>query len=52
VAEPLRAGAVVIRQGGTSAAQQFDLWDHVGRKVLAGLLRRREAETKLFEEAD
>jgi len=31
------------------AAAQFDLWDHAGGKVLAGLLRRREAETALFK---
>jgi lysozyme len=30
------------------AANQLDLWDHAGGKVLAGLLRRRQAETKLF----
>lgn len=31
------------------AAAQFDLWDHCGGAVLAGLLRRRQAETALFE---
>jgi lysozyme len=31
------------------AAAQFDLWDHAGGVVLAGLLRRRQAETDLFE---
>jgi len=30
------------------AAPEFDKWDHAGGKELAGLLRRREAETKLF----
>jgi lysozyme len=30
------------------AADQLELWDHAGGKVLAGLLRRREAEKKLF----
>ena len=33
----------------TAAATQFDLWDHAGGAVVAGLLRRREAETALFE---
>lgn len=31
------------------AAAQIDLWDHAGGKVFAGLLRRRQAETRLFE---
>jgi lysozyme len=31
------------------AAQQFDLWDHAAGQVVAGLLRRREAETQEFE---
>ena len=30
------------------AAAQFDLWDHAGGKVVAGLLRRREAEKAEF----
>jgi lysozyme len=30
------------------AAGQFDLWDHAGGQVVAGLLRRREAETQEF----
>ncbi len=30
------------------AAQQFDRWDRAGGQVLAGLLRRRQAETALF----
>lgn len=30
------------------AAQQFDLWDHAGDQVVAGLLRRRQAETAEF----
>lgn len=33
----------------TEAAAQFDKWDHVGAKEVAGLLRRREAETEEFE---
>jgi len=33
------------------AAAEFDKWDHAGGKVLAGLLKRREAERKLFEAA-
>ena len=31
-----------------AAANQFDLWDHCGGKVVAGLLRRREAERQEF----
>ena len=30
------------------AAQQFDLWDHANGKVMAGLLRRRQAEEDEF----
>lgn len=30
------------------AAAQFDLWDHAGGQVVAGLLRRRVAETQEF----
>jgi lysozyme len=30
------------------AADQLELWDHAGGKVLSGLLRRRQAEKKLF----
>lgn len=33
----------------TSAAAQFDEWDHAGGAVVAGLLRRRQAETALFQ---
>jgi lysozyme len=32
-----------------SAAQQFLLWDHAGGVVIAGLLRRRQAESDLFQ---
>lgn len=32
----------------TVAAGQFDLWDHCGGAVVAGLLRRRQAETAEF----
>lgn len=31
------------------AAAEFDKWDHAGGKELAGLLRRRELETALFQ---
>jgi lysozyme len=31
-----------------AAANQFDLWDHAGGAVVAGLLRRRQAETAVF----
>jgi lysozyme len=33
----------------TAAAAQFDLWDHAGGAVVAGLLRRRQAEAALFD---
>lgn len=33
------------------AAVEFDRWDQAGGRVLAGLLRRRQAETTLFETA-
>ena len=32
----------------TGAAAQFPLWDHAGGVVVAGLLRRRQAEQALF----
>jgi lysozyme len=32
-----------------AAAAQFDQWDHAGGAVVAGLLRRREAEVAIFE---
>lgn len=32
-----------------AAADQFDLWDHCGGQVVAGLLRRRQAETAEFQ---
>ncbi|MDE3023013.1 MAG: lysozyme [Pseudomonadota bacterium] len=34
----------------SGATAQFDRWDMAGGRVLAGLLRRREAETVLFEQ--
>ena len=34
-----------------SAADEFIKWNHAGGKVLAGLVKRREAETLLFETA-
>lgn len=36
----------------SAAASQFDSWDHAGGAVVAGLLRRRQAETALFSTAD
>jgi lysozyme len=30
------------------SAEQFDLWKYAGKKVLAGLVRRRQAEKSLF----
>lgn len=32
----------------TEAANEFDKWDHVNGSVVAGLLRRRQAETQEF----
>ncbi len=32
------------------AAAEFDKWDHAAGKVVAGILRRRQAETELFKE--
>jgi lysozyme len=31
-----------------AAALEFDKWDHCGGQIVAGLLRRREAETQEF----
>ena len=36
----------------SAAATQFDLWDYAGGQVVAGLLRRREAETNEFESGE
>ena len=36
----------------TAAASQFDLWDRAGGAVVAGLLRRRQAEADLFNSGD
>lgn len=36
----------------TSAAAQFARWDRAGGVVVAGLLRRRQAEAALFEAGD
>jgi lysozyme len=35
-----------------NAATQFDLWDHAGGQVVAGLLRRRQAEAALFQQGE
>jgi len=35
-----------------AAANQFDRWDRAGGQVVAGLLRRRQAETAIFNTAD
>jgi lysozyme len=41
----------LLNQGDyAGAAEQFDAWDHAGGKVVAGLLRRREAETQEFDD--
>lgn len=34
----------------TGAAKQLDLWDHSSGKAVAGLLRRRQAETDEFNQ--
>lgn len=48
------AGSTLLRDlnagNFTVAAGQFDLWDYAGGQVVAGLLRRREAEEALFTE--
>ena len=48
------AGSTLLRDlnagNFTAAAGQFDLWDNAGGQVVAGLLRRREAEETLFME--
>lgn len=36
----------------TDAAKEFEKWDHAGGKVVAGLLRRRQAEENLFKHQD
>lgn len=36
----------------TSAAGEFEKWDHASGHVLAGLLRRRQAEEKEFDPAE
>jgi lysozyme len=36
----------------TSAAAQFDFWDRAGGAVVAGLLRRRQAEAALLDARD
>lgn len=36
----------------SEAAAQFDNWDHASGKVVAGLLRRREEETQLFQKGE
>lgn len=41
---------LVNQQKFAEAAQQFDLWDHAGGQVVAGLLRRRQAEEQEFTE--
>jgi lysozyme len=48
------AGSTLLRQlnagNFVAAAAQFNAWDHAGGQVVAGLLRRRQAETILFEQ--
>jgi lysozyme len=40
----------LVNQGNfADAANEFDKWDHAGGQVVAGLLRRREAEKQEFE---
>ena len=40
--------AGVLTIGYAGAAQEFKRWNRGGGRVLAGLVRRREAEAKLF----
>ena len=41
---------LLLNQGAFQAsAEQFARWDHASGKVVAGLLRRREAETAEFK---
>jgi lysozyme len=35
----------------TNAALEFDKWSHAGGQIIAGLLRRRQAETDEFQQA-
>ncbi len=35
-----------------AAAAQFEVWDHAGGQVVAGLLRRRQAEAALFQQGE
>jgi len=44
--------ALLNEKNYTGAAAEFDRWDHVGGMEVAGLLRRRQAETTEFEGAD
>lgn len=48
------AGSTLLRNlnagNFAASAAQFDLWDHAGGQVVAGLLRRRQAETALFKQ--
>jgi lysozyme len=50
------AGSTLIRDLNAGqieqAAAQFDAWDHASGQVVAGLLRRRQAETALFEQGE
>lgn len=41
--------ALVNKGDYTGAADEFDKWDHSGGKTVAGLLRRRQAETTEFQ---
>lgn len=42
----------LLNQGDfADAANEFDKWDKAGGQVVAGLLRRREAETQEFQSA-
>ena len=39
----------LVNQGNfADAANEFDKWDHAGGQIVAGLLRRRQAETEEF----
>ncbi len=42
----------LLNQGNYSkAAEQFDRWDKAGGQMVAGLFRRRQTETEVFDES-
>jgi lysozyme len=41
--------ALINQKDFMAAANEFDKWDHAGGAIVAGLLRRRQAETQEFQ---